>query len=60
MIAKLREGFSTLENNYFKAKVELETIKLDKKYYEEKLALLENQLADLSLEKRDIEKRYME
>lgn len=49
-----------MESECFKEKVEVETLKLDKKYLIDTLESMEKQLFELKCEKRNLDKKYEE
>lgn len=54
---KLKDSLGKIENSHFKLKVEMESLKLDKKHQQEQWRELELKYEQMRLEKRDQESR---
>eukprot|EP00347_Sterkiella_histriomuscorum_P009373 403341463 len=57
---KVKDALSRMENQTFKMKVEIESLKLDRKHFEEKTIDWEVKYEQLRLEKRDFERKFQQ
>ncbi|CDW76942.1 UNKNOWN [Stylonychia lemnae] len=59
-IKKLQDSATRMENQLFKMKVEIESLKLDRKHFEEQGVTMEVKYEQLRFEKRDIERKLQQ